>query len=227
VKLGLVGNLNRPGGNVTGVSILSSMLLPKQLELLCELVPSATTISFLVNPNKPATEERAKEMQEAVRAVGRRLQVVTASAEAELGPAFATVERQASALIVPADPFFTSHRDRLVSVAAHHALPASYPFREYAVAGDLRLSCLASTSPARRPISSGTQSPRKSNRRRLWPNWREAIDGAEPNEKLKPNLKHPTDDASQHVPRRHARSQSAGNEKAGRSVPLSACSIRA
>jgi putative tryptophan/tyrosine transport system substrate-binding protein len=137
VKLGLVGNLNRPGGNVTGVSILSSMLLPKQLELLCELVPSATTISFLVNPNNPATEERVKEMQEAVRAVGRRLQVVTAGAEAELGPAFATVEQHASALIVPADPFFTSHRDGLVSLAARHALPASYPFREYAVAGGL------------------------------------------------------------------------------------------
>jgi putative tryptophan/tyrosine transport system substrate-binding protein len=137
VKLGLVGNLNRPGGNVTGVSILSSMLLPKQLELLCELVPSDTTISFLVNPNNPATEERVKEMQEAVRAVGRRLQVVTAGAEAELGLAFATVERHASALIVPADPFFTSHRDQLVSLAGRHALPASYPFREYAVAGGL------------------------------------------------------------------------------------------
>jgi putative ABC transport system substrate-binding protein len=137
VKLGLVANLNRPGGNVTGVSILSSMLLTKQLELLCELVPSATTISFLVNPNNPATEERVKEMQEAVRAVGRRLHIVTAGAEAELEPAFATTERHAGALIVPADPFFTSHRDRLVALAARYALPASYPFREYAVAGGL------------------------------------------------------------------------------------------
>jgi putative ABC transport system substrate-binding protein len=137
VKLGLVANLNRPGGNVTGVSILSSMLLTKQLELLCELVPSAATISFLVNPNNPATEERVKEMQEAVRAVRRRLHIVTAGAEAELEPAFATTERHSGTLIVPADPFFTSYRDRLVALAARHSLPASYPFREYAVAGGL------------------------------------------------------------------------------------------
>jgi len=75
-------------------------------------------------------------MQEAVRAVGQRLHVVTASVEAELEPAFATIERRA-ALIVPADPFFTSQRDRLVALAARYALPASYPFREYAVAGGL------------------------------------------------------------------------------------------
>jgi putative ABC transport system substrate-binding protein len=137
VKLGLVASLNRPGGNVTGVSILSSMLLAKQLELLHELVPTAVTISFLVNPNNPNTAERTREMQEAVRAVARRLHVVTAGAEAELEPAFATIQRCAGALIVPADPFFTSRRDRLVALAARHALPASYPFREYAVAGGL------------------------------------------------------------------------------------------
>jgi putative tryptophan/tyrosine transport system substrate-binding protein len=136
VTLGLVASLNRPSGNVTGVSILSSRLVAKQLELLRELVPTAVTISFLVNPNNPNTEERTREMQEAVRAVGQRLHVVTASVEAELEPAFATIERRA-ALIVPADPFFTSQRDRLVALAARYALPASYPFREYAVAGGL------------------------------------------------------------------------------------------
>ena len=137
VILGLVSSLNRPGGNATGVSILSSMLLAKQLELLRELVPTAVTISFLVNPDNPNTEERIKEMQEAVRAVGQGLHVVTASAEAELEPAFATIQQRASVLIVPADPFFTSQRDRLVALAARHALPASYPFREYAAAGGL------------------------------------------------------------------------------------------
>jgi putative ABC transport system substrate-binding protein len=137
VTLGLVASLNRPSGNVTGVSILSSRLVAKQLELLRELVPTAVTISFLVNPNNPNTEERTREMQEAVRAVGQRLHVVTASVEAELEPAFATIERRAGALIVPADPFFTSQRDRLVALAARYALPASYPFREYAVAGGL------------------------------------------------------------------------------------------
>jgi putative tryptophan/tyrosine transport system substrate-binding protein len=137
VTLGLVASLNRPGGNVTGVSILSSILVAKQLELLRELVPSAVTISFLVNPNNPNTEERTREMQEAVRAVGQRLHVVTASVEAELEPAFATIQGHAGVLIVPADPFFTSQRDRLVALAARYALPASYPFREYAVAGGL------------------------------------------------------------------------------------------
>ena len=137
VTLGLVASLNRPGGNATGFSILSSMLLAKQLELLRELVPTAVTISFLVNPDNPNTEERIREMQENARAVGQRIHVVTASAEAELEPAFATIQRRAGALIVPADPFFTSQRDRLVALAARHALPASYPFREYAAAGGL------------------------------------------------------------------------------------------
>ena len=137
VTLGLVASLNRPGGNVTGVSILSSILVAKQLELLRELVPSAVTISFLVNPNNPNTEERTREMQEAVRAVGQRLHVVTASVEAELEPAFATIERRAGALIVPADPFFANQRDHLIALADRYALPASYPFREDAVAGGL------------------------------------------------------------------------------------------
>jgi hypothetical protein len=118
VTLGLVASLNRPGGNVTGVSILSSMLLAKQLELLRELVPTALTISFLVNPNNPNTEERTREMQEAVRAVGQRLHVIIANVEAELEPAFATIQGRASALIVPADPFFTGQRDRLVALGS-------------------------------------------------------------------------------------------------------------
>jgi putative tryptophan/tyrosine transport system substrate-binding protein len=137
VTLGLVASLNRPAGNVTGVSMLSSMLLAKQLELLREVVPTAVTISFLVNPNNRNTEERTTEMQEAVRAVGQRLHVVTASVEAELEPAFATIERLAGALIVPADPFFANQRDHLIALADRYALPASYPFREDTVAGGL------------------------------------------------------------------------------------------
>jgi putative ABC transport system substrate-binding protein len=137
VALGLVASLNRPAGNVTSVSMLSSMLLAKQLELLREVVPRAVTISFLVNPNNPNTEERTTEMQEAVRAVGQRLHVVTASVEAELEPAFSTIERRAGALIVPADPFFANQRDHLIALADRYALPASYPFREDAVAGGL------------------------------------------------------------------------------------------
>jgi len=137
VKLGLVAALSRPGGNVTGVSILSFTLLTKQLELLCELVPTAATVAFLVNPNNSNTVERTKEMQEIARALGRQLQVVTAATEAELEPAFAAAQRHAGALFVPPDPFFTSQREQLVVLAARHAIPTSYPFREYAAAGGL------------------------------------------------------------------------------------------
>jgi putative ABC transport system substrate-binding protein len=137
VKLGLVSSLNRPGGNLTGVSFLSSLLLAKQLELLRELVPAATTIGFLVNPNNPNTEVRTREMQETVRAVGRQLHVVTASTEGELEPALATVRQRAGALVIAADPFFVDRRDQLVALAARYALPASYPFREDAMAGGL------------------------------------------------------------------------------------------
>jgi putative ABC transport system substrate-binding protein len=101
VKLGLVAGLNRPGGNVTGVSILSFTLLSKQLELLCELVPTAATVAFLVNPNNSNTVGRTREMQEIARALGRQLQAVTAATEAELEPAFAAVQGHAGALFVP------------------------------------------------------------------------------------------------------------------------------
>jgi putative ABC transport system substrate-binding protein len=137
VKLGLVASLNRPGGNVTGVSNLASMLLAKQLELLRELVPTAATISFLVNPKNPNTEERTREMQDVTRAGGQQLHVVTAGTEAEFEPAFAAVQRRAGALLVPADPFFVNRRDQLVALAARHAIPASYPYREFVVAGGL------------------------------------------------------------------------------------------
>jgi putative ABC transport system substrate-binding protein len=137
VKLGLVAGLNRPGGNVTGVSILSFTLLSKQLELLCELVPTAATVAFLVNPNNSNTVGRTREMQEIARALGRQLQAVTAATEAELEPAFAAVQGHAGALFVPPDPFFTGHREQIVVLAARHAIPTSYPFREYAAAGGL------------------------------------------------------------------------------------------
>jgi putative tryptophan/tyrosine transport system substrate-binding protein len=137
VKLGLVDSLNRPGGNVTGVGLLSFTLVAKQLELLCELVPTAATVAFLVNPNNSNTVGRVREMQEIARAAGRQLQVAPAATEAELEPAFAAVQRHAGALFVPPDPFFTGHREQLVVLAARHAIPTSYPFREYAAAGGL------------------------------------------------------------------------------------------
>jgi putative ABC transport system substrate-binding protein len=137
VKLGLVAGLNRPGGNATGVSILAFTLIAKQLELLCELVPTAATVAFLVNPNNSNTVGRTREMQETARTMGRQLHTVTAGTEAELEPAFAAVQRHAGALFVPPDPYFNSRREQLVALAARHAIPTSYPFREYATAGGL------------------------------------------------------------------------------------------
>ena len=137
VQLGLVASFNRPGGNVTGVSVLSSMLVTKQLELLREPIPTATAISFLVNPNNPSTEERTREMQEAVRLGGQRLHLVTAGAEAEFESAFEAIQQRGGPLVVPGDTLFTNQRDRLVALAARHALPAIYPFREYTLAGGL------------------------------------------------------------------------------------------
>jgi putative ABC transport system substrate-binding protein len=137
VKLGLVASLNRPGGNATGVSLLAFTLIAKQLELLCELVPTAATVAFLVNPNNPNTVNRTRDMQESARAVGRQLRVVTAGTEAELEPAFAAVQRNAGALCVPPDPFFTARLEQLVALAARHAIPTSYPYREYVAAGGL------------------------------------------------------------------------------------------
>ena len=137
VKLGLVADLNRPGGNVTGVSILSFTLLTKQLELICELVPTAATVAFLANPNNSNTVGRTRELREIAGAVGRQLQVVTAATEAELEPAFAAVQWHAGALLVPPDPFFTGHREQILALAARHAIPTCYPFREYASAGGL------------------------------------------------------------------------------------------
>jgi putative tryptophan/tyrosine transport system substrate-binding protein len=137
MKLGLVASLNRPGGNVIGVSLLSFTLIAKQLELLCELVPTAATVAFLVNPNNPNTVDRTRDMQEAARAVGRKLHVVTAGTEAELEPAFAAAQRHAGALCVPPDPFFITHREQLVALAARHAIPTSYPWREFVAAGGL------------------------------------------------------------------------------------------
>ena len=137
VKLGLVASLNRPGGNATGVSLLSFTLIAKQLELLCELVPTAATVAFLVNPKNSNTVNRTKEMQQTARAVGRQLYVATAGTEAELEATFAAAQRNAGALCVPPDPFFISRREQLVALAARHAVPTSYPYREFAMAGGL------------------------------------------------------------------------------------------
>ena len=138
VKLGLVASLNRPGGNVTGVSQISTALEGKRLELLHELVPHAAVVAMLVNPTFQGTDSIINDMQVAARALRLELKVLNASSDHEFDTAFASiVQLRAGALIVASDPFFITRRDRLVTLAAHHAVPAIYQFREFAAAGGL------------------------------------------------------------------------------------------
>jgi putative tryptophan/tyrosine transport system substrate-binding protein len=134
----LVASLARPGGNLTGFSIISVELMPKRLELLCELVPQAKVIAFLVNPNNAGTERAVRDLQEAARAKGVQLDVLKAGSESEIDPAFATlVQLQAGALVVSNDPLFQSRREQLMALASRHVVPAIYASREFAAAGGL------------------------------------------------------------------------------------------
>jgi putative tryptophan/tyrosine transport system substrate-binding protein len=138
VGAGLVASLARPGGNLTGFSILSSALTPKRLELLSELVPQARLIALLVNPNSPSAESIIRDMQEAARGKGLQLTIINAGTESEINTAFTTlVGLHAGALIVAADPFLFSRREQLVALAAHYPSPAIFVEREFAVAGGL------------------------------------------------------------------------------------------
>jgi putative ABC transport system substrate-binding protein len=138
VELGLVTSLNRPSGNATGVSFLVNKLVAKRLELLIELVPGAASLAILVDPNNPNALADTRDAQDAADAVGRRLLIVKSGAENELDAAFATlVEQRVSALLVAANVNFGNWRDKLVMLAARHAIPASYPFRDFVAAGGL------------------------------------------------------------------------------------------
>jgi putative tryptophan/tyrosine transport system substrate-binding protein len=138
IASGLVTNLSRPGGNITGVTQLTSMLGAKRIGLLRELVPKADPIAVLINPNFPVSPAQLKDAQAAAAAIGVRIVVLQASAESEFEPAFAAlVANRAGALMVAADPFFNSRRTQLVALAALHRVPAIYEFREFAAAGGL------------------------------------------------------------------------------------------
>ena len=137
VKTGLVDSFNRPGGNLTGVFVLVSMLGPKRLELLRELLPSTSTIALLVNPSNPNVVD-APETEAAANAIGRRLEVLKASTERDLEAAFTTmVRRQAGALIVMPDPLFFVRGAQLIALAARYAVPTIYPIREFTENGGL------------------------------------------------------------------------------------------
>jgi putative ABC transport system substrate-binding protein len=139
VEAGIVASLNRPGGNITGVSQLLAATVPKQLELVHEAVPTATNIGFLLNETNPLySQALLKEMKAAASSLGSTLHILHASTEAHFEPAFATLLKvQAGSLVVGPDLFFLSRRDQLVALAARHAIPAIYPWREAAVAGGL------------------------------------------------------------------------------------------
>jgi putative ABC transport system substrate-binding protein len=138
VKLGVVASLNRPGGKVTGVSFQLNVLAAKRIGLLRDLVPAATTIGLLVNPDNPNAEADASNAEAAVRALGQHTHVVRVRTERDFDAAFASlVQHRAAALFVASDPLFVSLRDRLVALAASHALPAIYDRRELAAAGGL------------------------------------------------------------------------------------------
>jgi putative tryptophan/tyrosine transport system substrate-binding protein len=138
VALGYVASLNRPGGNVTGVNLLTSNLGAKRIGLLRELVPKADAIGALVNPTYPVAAAQLKEVQAAAASVGVRLIIANASAERDFEPAFALfVQQRSSALMISSDPFFNSRRDQIVALAARHGVPAIYEWREFAEAGGL------------------------------------------------------------------------------------------
>jgi putative ABC transport system substrate-binding protein len=138
VAIGLVAALARPGGNLTGFSIMVAELAPKRLELLSELVPQAKVVALLVNSNSPIAERTIVEVREAARAKGVRLNILKADTEGEIDSAFASlVQLRADALVVGADPFFSSRRGQLVALASRHAIPATYEYGEYVAAGGL------------------------------------------------------------------------------------------
>jgi putative ABC transport system substrate-binding protein len=138
LEVGLVASLGRPGGNLTGVAMLTVELTPKRFELVSELVPQARVIALLVNPINPNSERITAEVQEAARARGVQLLVLKASNKSEIDAAFAAlVQQHAGAMVVDADAFFTGQRAQLVALASNHALPAIYGWREFAASGGL------------------------------------------------------------------------------------------
>jgi len=138
LDLGLVSSLNRPGSNVTGVTFIVTALAAKRLELLRELVPSATIIGFLINPGNPTSESQTRDAQAAARVLGVALLIMNANSERNIDVAFASfVQQRVSAVVIGADSLFVSRRDQLVGLTALHAMPAIYFLREFADIGGL------------------------------------------------------------------------------------------
>jgi putative ABC transport system substrate-binding protein len=139
IRLGLIPSLNRPGGNVTGVTNLNFEIAPKRLQLLHELVPTAGVMALLTNPANPALAETAtKEVQAAARTLGLELHVLNAGTDHDIDGAFAKlIQIRAGGLVIGPDTFFNSRIEQLAALALHHSVPAIYEWREFAVAGGL------------------------------------------------------------------------------------------
>ena len=138
VQLGLVASLNRPGGNLTGVNWFAGELGAKQLALLHELVPSAATIGFLGNPNNPIFELTTRDLLAAAPIIGRKVEILKADTDSEIDAAFTSaVQSGTGALLVEGDPLFITRIERVIALAARHAIPTMYSFREFVVAGGL------------------------------------------------------------------------------------------
>ncbi len=138
VESGLVKSLSRPGGNITGVTLISSVLGSKQVGLLRELVAASTSIGFLMNPNNSSAVRNVSEAKNAAQSVWQRVQILHARTVAELEAAFATMaQEKVGTLVVEPDAFLISRRDEIVALAARYAVPTMYQFREYALAGGL------------------------------------------------------------------------------------------
>jgi putative ABC transport system substrate-binding protein len=138
VKAGLVVSLNRPGGNMTGTAALTAELDAKRLEILRELVPYGDLIGALVNPNRPDAKAQSRDVQEAARALGQQVSVFNAGSEHDIDAVFAALGRQRiTALLIVADPFFTSRHAQLAELTARHNVPALYATRDFATSGGL------------------------------------------------------------------------------------------
>jgi putative ABC transport system substrate-binding protein len=138
VEFGLVKSLNRPGGNLTGVAILTNTLAPKQLEMLHEVAPTTKVVAFLVNPKNPIAESDTRDVKSAAGVTRQQIVVLNASNERELEDAFAAlVQQNAGALLVQSDPFFNSRAVKIVALADRYRIPAIYQWREFPVVGGL------------------------------------------------------------------------------------------
>jgi putative ABC transport system substrate-binding protein len=138
VAVGLVESFNRPGGNATGVSQLAIAMEAKRLEILRELIPKISVIAMLINPNNPQSSVQSKEISDAARVIGVQLHILNASTEQDFETVFPMlIRQQTEALIVGADPFFTSRSEHLAALSARYMVPAIYPFREFIASGGL------------------------------------------------------------------------------------------